>query len=589
MNKKIVRAVAIALSGLQLTGCLTQAGLKQSVYSLSRGDFSSISGVNEHSPDYHKGPLSGAPRAQAEVAASLQRATSSGVVGYSQPEFKRRMEAFRDAKSAYMAAGPQVTQDQFVALSSTLRDVLVYADLVESGTPRVQKFAPKTPQVSSAYSIPAGATAEFSFNGFCVRPSLRKPSPGESMQLVPDDQMWSDYLPQYRNLMASKPDLAPVDYSRSRGASAYPAAMPDYQVAVWAMRGIGEGGVMPPQLANSLSPTHKQMLVNAGVPKTSIEASVVASGLYQQGAATLLQAAGSAITSAAGGAAPALRDGMRMAGAAGLTPDEMLVNPQILNSPRALGQSLDQWVMADEPPVPAASVADLDQYSVIAPAVTARTVSSGKLSGSFRITNLSDQSFSFNPDRYIANSRSMASQPAALARTGLTGMGPAYTVQKGGSGLPAGLMDDLLDLANDKLLDSLTGDKAFLADIGGLFKSKAVQNVLSSIPVVGNVLSLGTLIAGVNLDGTPMDSLDYAQAAIGILPVVGNLGRLGVVGGRATAGFVAAVNSRGGEITRDAIEVGLEVAGKESFAEVPAWMSDRFASVSDEIAQDFRG
>lgn len=590
MNKYLIRAVAATMIGFQLVGCTNVGSVKQSTYALARGDWKSVVGTDEHSPEYHKGPLKPEQRAKAEVASSIHRATASGVVGYSQPEYQRRLADFRQAKSAYQAAGSQVSEAQFLALSSSLRDLLLYVDLVESGSPKVAGRSSAKPEASSAYVIPPGAYAEFSFNGFCVRPSLRKASPGEAMQLLPDDQMWGDYLPQYRNLMASKADLPPSDLSRSNSNPYGQAGMADYQVAVWALRGIDDNGMMSPHTAAALSPAHKQMLLSAGTPSSAIEASQVTGKLYGEALSAIGDIAGRAMLGVPGATsgidASQVRAGMNAVRALGLTPDEMLVNPSVLNNPAALGRSLEQWVLDDEPGVALAGAADLDQYSVIAPAVSARTVSEGKLSGSFRITNLSGEAFTFDPDRYIANSRSATSQPAALARTGMTEMGPAYKVDKSTKGLPAGLVDDLMDLAGDKLLGSLTGDKAFLADIGGLFKSKAVQGVLGSIPVVGNILSLGTLIAGVNLDGTPMDSLDYAQAAIGVLPVVGNLGRLGVVGGRATAGFVAAMNSRGGEVTRDVIETGLEMAGKESFQDLPAWMTERFASVSDQIASD---
>lgn len=590
MNKSIVRAIAAAMVGLQLAGCVNPGSLKQSTYALARGDWHGAVGGDEHSPEYHKGPMKSEQRAQAEVAASIHRAASSGVVGYSQPEYQRRLANFRQAKAAYQSAGNQVSEAQFLALSSTLRDVLLYVDLVESGAPKVLGRASAKPEAASAYAIPPGAYAEFSFNGFCVRPSLRKASPGEAMQLLPDDQMWGDYLPQYRKLMASTPDLPPVAVGKLGGNPYSQAGMADHQIAIWALRGIDESGIMSPHTASSLSPVHKQMLLAAGTPQSALQFSQVAGQLYGEALSSIGDIASRAMSGGAGGAvgvnSSQVRAGVNAVRAMGLSPDELLVNPAVLNSPQVLSKNLEQWVLDDEPGVPVAGQDALDQYSVIAPAVSARTVSEGKLSGSFRITNLSGESFNFVPDRFIANSRSATSQPAALARTGMTKMGPAYTVDKSAKGIPADLMADLMDLAGDKLLGALTGDKAFLADIGGLFKSKALQNVLGAIPVLGNVLSLGTLIAGVNLDGTPMDSMDYAQAAVGVIPLVGNLGRLGVVGGRATAGFVAAVNSRGGDITRDVIDTGLEMAGKESFQDLPAWMSDRFAAVSDQIASD---
>ncbi len=77
MNKSLVRAVAAAMVGLQLAGCANTGTLKQSVYSLSRGDWQSALGGDEHSPEYHKGPLKPEQRAKAEVAASIHRATAS--------------------------------------------------------------------------------------------------------------------------------------------------------------------------------------------------------------------------------------------------------------------------------------------------------------------------------------------------------------------------------------------------------------------------------------------------------------------------------------------------------------------------------
>lgn len=576
MKKQFVRVVALGMAALQLAGCIIPQALVEAPDTLLGGaGVRPISGL--------KGAFSPAQRAQAEIASSYARAAHGGVVGYSESEYQRRYSAFRQAKDVYKSAGSAVTESQFLQLTTSLRDVLVYVDMVEAGTPAVARVDRKAAISGGSYSIPPGGYAEFSFNGLCLDADVPQPAKFEPLQLVPDDQVWGANLPVYRRLMAGKPNLAPIDPAYANGSNFYAHGLGDYQVAVWALHELQSSGVIKSDRTRALSPAQKQLLVDAGVPRLKLEASLAVGDVYGGALKSLGDVAGKSLPG--GMDIPQVQRGLGMALSGRVTPAEILSSPAVLNNPQALEQHLGQWLAArNDSPVTTAAGA-LDQYSVLAPSVVAKAVSADRLSGSFRIANLSDQSFSFQPDLYAVNARSNT-QPVALARVGVIESGPAYTVRSGsGKGaIPGALLDDLDDLAQDRLLDALVGDEGLIPDLKTAFKSKTVRSLLGAIPVVGNLISLGTILTGTNLDGSPMSGLDYAEAALGVLPVVGNLARAGIVGGRATSGLVAAMNSRGAEVALGALETSIAIAQTKTGQEIPGWMSERFEEASGRVA-----
>ncbi|MEK2631436.1 hypothetical protein AAAC13_00890 [Pseudomonas aeruginosa] len=92
------------------------------------------------------------------------------------------------------------------------------------------------------------------------------------------------------------------------------------------------------------------------------------------------------------------------------------------------------------------------------------------------------------------------------------------------------LINDIAELGTMKSLDALAphGELGKLAGTMAkrFFSSGVVNTLLQSAPVVGNIINLGMLLTGKNLDGSDMSPTDYIMAGIGVVPVAGNISKI---------------------------------------------------------------
>lgn len=571
MNKVFTRLVAGMLIASQLTGCLATVPT-------SMGELNNFIGVQANEllggPASYKGAMSADEQATARLARSMFRSAESGVIGYSQPEYQRRLARFHSARADIKAVGKNFTQAQFIEMSSALTDLLLYVDQIEQ--PARPKHAARTLAAGSGYQVAPGQIASFEMNGFCLSLGPDKPAGGEGMQLIDPVSFWSGQNASvYRNLI----NMSDGSATRSDGYGFTSKTQQDLQVAMWALAEMNKGALSP-RIAKSITPQQKQMLTNAGVSPLKLEAQVVgvnAFAKYVDGALS----------------ASPLLEGMsqysgvmQAANRAIAMPADIMGNPQILSNPELLQEALSTWINAPElPPVTTARDA-LDQYSLLAPGVAAKTISGDRLDGHFQVVNASDTPFTFSKADFVANARS-STQPVGISRIALAGSKDVKVAHSAeDNAIRKALLNDLQDLANDKLFDFLTNkDSKMLGYAKSLFKSKLAQQIVTDIPVIGNIISLSLLMGGKNLDGSDMNAYDYASAAIGVVPVVGNIAK--ALGGSAkvAAQAISRMGKRIPEGTLERIDDSIQLASTDTHEVIntPGWMSREFEAISSRV------
>jgi hypothetical protein len=111
------------------------------------------------------------------------------------------------------------------------------------------------------------------------------------------------------------------------------------------------------------------------------------------------------------------------------------------------------------------------------------------------------------------------------------------------------------------------------------------QQIVTDIPVIGNIISISLLMGGKNLDGSNMDTYDYASAAIGVVPVVGNIAK--ALGGSAKVAALA-ISRMGNRIPADTlarIDDSIQLASTDTHEVIntPGWMSREFEAISNRV------
>ncbi len=571
MNKKLVRAFAITLIAAQFAGCVKPAQIAAGIpgleaYALNPND------------DPNKGEMTADQTAEAQTARAVFMSADGADIGFNQPEYQSRLAAFRASRAQFDQAGMNFTREQFLALSSSLSSLLQYVDLIEANSPSVAKEQSyRTPDVANQYVIRPGEIAEFSFNGFCTKSNLQKPAIGEPMQLLPVEKLWSEpYAGQYKRIMAAAPAKEPG------GTSLYPGGLPDHQVAIWYLRYMEQDN-MTKQLSDALSPSQRQILISAGVSPTDITRAAISANIADAATSVAGDYVSSTLGSALGSytgstdVRSAVATASDLARTVGIEPSQIMSSQALLRNPADLAAALNNWATSPDKTISGVTPDRLDQYSLLAPGVAAKTLSQGKLAGVTQITNTSGNAFTFVPDNYIANARSELSQSAAPARIGMNRKGPAFNVIKGAGDAQAraDLMADLAGLAKSRGLDFLTSNENLLGGVAKMFKSPFVKEIVTSIPVIGNALNLGMLLTGTNLDGTPMDDSDYLSAAVGVIPVVGNMVKAGTMTGKVLSKLDAMSTP-----IEVAIEMSQTTTAQQAIADSPQWVR----SAVDEIS-----
>ncbi|WP_455233219.1 hypothetical protein [Geopseudomonas aromaticivorans] len=165
--------------------------------------------------------------------------------------------------------------------------------------------------------------------------------------------------------------------------------------------------------------------------------------------------------------------------------------------------------------------------------------------------------------------------------------------QQNTSAVKSALHKDLMDLGRQSAFKAFTDpDSPLLGWAARKFTSRFAQDALTTIPVVGNLVSAGMIIAGRNLDGSPMDTMDYATAAVGMLPVVGNLSRALGPGVRILSRELQAVEAVGTAVKNtpsiqrfadlaasDIGELGVDTVTEK----VPQWVDATVSEISQKV------
>ncbi|WAT32155.1 hypothetical protein [Pseudomonas sp. GXZC] len=573
------RRLAMTLIALQLAGCAAPGQLPSG--------FGGVFSKTEHA---YKGQMSAQDQASSRAARSIFTSTSTGVIGYAQPEYQRRLARFHSARDVIKATGNQYSQEQFVEFSSALTDLLSYVDQIEAGV-STRKTAVSQQRIQASYQIQPGQTVTLNFNGYCMKAGPDRPYLGEGMQLIGVNDVWSPaYAGVYRKVMQQGRLGEPTPTRVYRGDQA------DKQVALWALQGLNDGELNP-KVASSMTAKQRQVLYSAGLSPVELEAKIQSANYLntsQPALTGLLSGQGlnglisGAVKSAGLGSGFGNGEVAKAARSLQQFVDipKLLTSPQVLSDPAALAAGLSNWAGAPSERTLVENADALSQYSLLAPGVAAQTISSGQLSGQFKVTNHSSSAFNLRPAEYIANARS-DTQPVGLANWALSDTAPAARVEHTGSddAIKNALKGDLEKLAMDKSFAAFTNpNPAFMAFAKSVFKSKLTQDLVTSLPVVGNIVSMGMLLSGKNLDGSEMNNYDYASAAIGMVPVVGNVAK--ALGGSAkiAAQEIAHLGTRFPAGSLDAIDLGLNVIGSNTAEAVsdgtPGWLSREFDAVA---------
>lgn len=578
--KRLVVGVCTAsLIGTNLVGCLavpTMPDMSGSMEAVT----SSISRVaGSLGGDSLKGTLSGQQLANAYRAQAIMNQATTGTykVGYTTPEYKERLSRFQSARDVITTSNGRYSQAQFLELSESLTALLSYVDTIETVRENPQVSNRTLAAYSPSYTLAPGAKATFTMHGLCLAQEHPAPSRQEPLQLVPISDVWPGPLGTvYQNLMDN---YVPKEH-RPAKRSMYELDQNavNLQTAVWALQKVKDGDYTG-QAILDLSSDQQAMLLEAGLNPATMATGGGLRGIANMAKNMATDMAGARLNAVLADA-NASTNGILGQALASLpvTPQEIMANPAVLQDSSLLMDALTGW-MDNHTDRPASTFAGPETgMTLLADGVAARTKATSTLRAEVEIVNASSRPFVFTPRDYALNARS-ATQPVGPSEWQNTRMGRGVELVTSpmDATIKQALEDDLRLLAMEKSLDSFTrADGAALNQISRMFTSRGVQRLVGALPVVGNVISLGKIIAGKNLDGTDMNPWDYAAEAVGLVPVAGNIAK--ILGPTAV--------SMAGELARRFpdrryIETALDIAGSEVVeATVPRWMEQQYDTIA---------
>lgn len=595
--KRLTAAITLgAFISSQITGCLT---IPQVPSSFSGAVDKAKSVIAATGPNY-KGvfsPDQARAAKDAEAVFAQLNGGSQAVLGYTTPEYAQRNARFKAAKAAIERNPQSFTREQFIELSDSLTSLLSYVDAIESiDTQPKSAYDTVLQGTPSSYQIDPGERATFAMSGYCLKREVIAPSRGDHLQLLPISDVWpANMAPAYQKLIATHQATkkSPLFSTRQNA---------DLQAAIWAMQAAKDGNLTS-QTLSSLSAPQMALLAQAGMtPQTLVggdnllaSASNMALGMVKN---TAMNMVNQRVDDAVGSSSISRYGQQASQGALGqviqnlpVSASDIMGNSTILQDNNLLAQSLQGWLDAQQdgnrPPIAPPETG----YTSLGEDLAARASGTGPLVGTVEVVNLSSRPYQFTPANFVLNARN-ETQPIGVAEWRQTAANDAARVVKSekDAGIVSVLMGDLKDLAEKEAFKSLTSaDSRALTFAKNAFKSRLVQNIVTGLPVVGNVVSLGMLITGKNLDGEPMDSYDYAGAAIGLLPVAGTLSKALGPGARVLAQEL----DRAAQFfkNRPQIEYAIDTLGSDTAEYVgdstPAWMREQYTAIARETVNRF--
>ncbi|HDQ4682977.1 TPA: hypothetical protein P9F53_005608 [Pseudomonas aeruginosa] len=512
-KRAISKITLLAFLTSTLSACSSLPGVQ--------GLTDSLSGIlpNGHAD---KGSMTEADSQNASAAAAVFRSVQNGpeTIGYTTTQFDQLQSRFREAKSRAASEGAALSRNSFLALSSSLTKLLQYVDRVEAAKGAVRSTPPQRSNAAS-YLVQPGQQLTLNMEGFCLHEELPAPLQGEKFRMEPISGYFKpEMLGTYHHL---------IQGHQKSGKSSLKD--PQLQTLLWAMRGL-KTGTADAQVLNALSPQQKAMVAQADPTGLALlQAQAQAKQSIKGALSNLSGAAGSALKQLNVPAISQLAPTAAPSASSLTTPSGMIRSPELLANPNQLNAAMDAWLGSQahaprEAPSPYAT-----EFTLLAPDVAARAVGTGPLQGRVEVLNLSGKAFNFQPSAYALNSRS-ATQGVAPGNWSSTGSTNQVKLQESSkdSSIRDMLINDIAELGTMKSLDALAphGELGKLAGTMAkqLFSSGVVNTLLQSAPVVGNIINLGMLLTGKNLDGSDMSTTDYIMAGIGVVPVAGNISKI---------------------------------------------------------------
>jgi hypothetical protein len=507
MSISLMKRVAVYITLMfftfgQISGCLTVPAVPSSWKSLIEDGTTSFKG--ETSRAVYDNSLSG--------KRIFERFSGGPVaMGYNTSEFQGLYQRFAAAKKEVAAAGDGITRSQFLELSTATADLLSYMDVVEALQSRGVPVKTQGANLD-AYTVAPGEKISLFVDGFCLDKKLPAAPGGEPFRLEPVTQFISPELLSTYQSVIDQHQAKPV---RS-GVPSYRADT-DTQSLMWALRGM-KTGELDRRMLNAMPERQKAILRGSdpeAYSKMMADAKVkeVIRGLNDAFEQSVIGQGYSALQGMSNG-----------------NPEAFLTDPSVMADPARLDSAMAGWQerqranSRNHVPSPYSS-----PYTMLQSGVAARAVGTDFLRTGVEVVNMGSEPFVFKPTDYVMNSRSQ-SQAVAPGRWIQTDADRvAYDGGGNSDDVTAMIAKDFLELTAMRSLDSLapTGNLGkMISGMGDLFSSKAVRNLLLAAPVVGNVINLGMLMTGKNLDGSDMGATDYIMAGLGVLPVAGNVTRL---------------------------------------------------------------
>lgn len=502
LKRGVAYATALTFLCGQISGCLTVPAVPSEWKSLIDDSTTSFKGI----------PPAGTYQNSLAGKAVFDQLVNGPIgMGYNTSDFQTLYSSFTAAKRTIEATDGNFTQSQFLDLSQSTARLLSYVDTVEGLSPKKARMSLAAPNLD-AYTILPGEKLTFDIDGFCLDKELNAAPAGELFRLESvadfiDPQM----LPTYHSIIQQHQERG------VRGSLQSYRADPDTQTLMWALRGM-KTGQLDQKMLKAMPDRQKDLLRGsdpAAYSKLMSQAQTkeVIRGLNEAWDKSMFGQGYAALKDLAGG-----------------NPDNFLSNPSVMGDSGQLASAMEQW-QARQQISGRQHVASphSSPYTLLDEGVAARAVGTNQLRTNVEVVNMSGAPFKFEPAAYVFNSRSQ-SQAVAPGRWNPTGATQvAHDAGGDSEDVAAMLKQDFAELASMKGLDTLAPKGALgkaLTGMGDLFKSKLVGNLLQSAPIVGNMINLGMLMTGKNLDGSDMSATDYIMAGIGVIPVAGNVAKL---------------------------------------------------------------
>jgi len=565
----------VSFIGTQITGCLTLPQMQSSIT-----DGMNSLGLRASSD---KGAMSTEMEFSSRSAAALfQRGTQRPeTIGYTTSTYQALNSRFIAAKDVLKRKGINHTQAEFLELSSSLSDLLLYVDRIETMKAKPAQALGTYKPNAAAYTVQPGQQLSVDLQGFCLHEEFPAPLAGEQFQLEP---IKNYFKPEMLNTY----DQLIQDHQRS-GKSAL--KHPELQALLWTMRGL-KTGTADQKTLSSLSPQQRSMLAKAdpaGLASLEAKSQLKASMQNVLGDLTASNVPGiSAYTRALSGTPSGQR---------ALTPADMIRDPGLLANPTKLAGAMDAWLNAQKGnagKVPVSPYAT--PYTLLDDGVAARTTGTGPLGAHVDILNTTGKPFTFSPLAYALNSRA---ETQGIAPGNWTASGSTSQVKLQQSSKDANIRDtlikDISQMGTLRALESLAPE-AKLGNAAGaiakrFFSSKTVHALLQSAPVVGNIINLGMLITGKNLDGSDMSTSDYVMAGIGVVPVAGNIAKLlRPAGTKIFAKELASIDNfyRKNDGVLTAADILSSDSAEYAMQQIPTpdWLSDTSSTAAEQVLAD---